>query len=133
MLVVGLVLAVGFLATSFSGSFMAQSAVGDATSQFRSAFDKAHAYAVSGRQNSAWGVHYADSAITLFAGDFYVGHDTASDEITRINTHIDVSGFDGIVFNRPGGRPDHNVSDLKLKWDNLQTADLSINSEGVVQ
>jgi len=133
MLVVGLMLAVGFLASSFSGSFMAQSAISDATSQFRSAFDEAHAYAVSGRQNSSWSVHYSGATITLFKGDSYDQRDPSYDEQTKINSHIDVSGLDEITFARPDGRPNHAVADLKLSWDSMQIADFSINSEGIVQ
>jgi prepilin-type N-terminal cleavage/methylation domain-containing protein len=133
MLVVGLTLAVGFLATSFSGRFMAQSAVSDASGQFRSALSKAHAYSISGKLDSSWGVHYANSTIILFAGDSFGGRDIAHDEITQINTHINVSGFEEVTFVRPDGRPVQPVSDLKLSWDNLQEESLSINSEGVIQ
>ena len=133
MLVIALTLVVGFLVTAFSGRLIAQMAVHDAAGEFSSAFRKAEAYALSGRQHSAWGVHYADSNITLFKGDSYAEHDHSYDEVTTIDRQIAVTGFSEVIFSQPYGQPDQIIPQVELRWDNLALADLSINAEGVVQ
>ena len=132
MLVVGLTLAIGFLLTSFSGRFMAQSAVNDASEQFRGAFNKAQAYSSSGRADSSWGVHCAGSELTLFKGESYDGRDQSADEISKINSHISVSGFEEIIFLHPDARPSKIIPNLEIRWDDLAQENISINSEGIV-
>ena len=133
MLVIALVLVVGFLVAAFSTNFIAESAVRQAPEQFRSIFNKAQAYACSGRNHNSWGVHYEGATLTLFEGDSYAGRDRAFDESIPISDYVDVVGFDEVIFRRPDGHPNQVFSDIRFLSGGAQPWAISLNSEGVVQ
>lgn len=132
LLVIAIILTVGFLSTSFPARLIHHSEIMDAFEELSGALEKARFYAISGKKNSAWGVHYGNSAITLFKGDSYSGRDRSFDEVTGINRHISVSGFNEMVFIRPGGRPEEEIAGATLSWSNENIGFL-LNKEGIIE
>lgn len=132
MLVIAIVLTVGFFAGAFPLRLILNSEVQDAASEFRGIFYKAQAYALSGREHSAWGVHYGAATITLFKGDSFANRDRNFDEAVKINDKISVAGFSETIFSRPGGRPSVTIPAMTLERGGV-TAGLSLNAEGVVE
>jgi Tfp pilus assembly protein FimT len=132
LLVIAIVITVGFFSAAFSSLMIPRMAVRDAGDQLKSVLRKAENYTISGRLDSSWGVHYADSVITLFKGASYAGREDSFDERTGINERISVSGFTEVVFVRPGGRPAEALPDVMLGWGNEET-NFSLNAEGAIE
>ncbi len=132
LLVIAIVLTVGFLSLAFPVRMLRQAEINDAAEQLRGALTKARTYALSGKENSAWGVHYASPAITLFKGDSYSGRDRSFDEATQINEKVSISGLSEIVFRRPGGLP--NTADFRVViYRDNEEESFFLNSEGVAE
>jgi prepilin-type N-terminal cleavage/methylation domain-containing protein len=131
LLVIAIVLTVGFLSAAFPVRMIHRAEIQDASQELRGALEKARAYAMAGRKNSAWGVHCAEAKIIFFKGDSFAGRDQSFDEMTEINEHISVSGFSETVFLLPGGRPNASVSGAIISWDN-ESAGFSVNEEGII-
>lgn len=134
LLVISLVLVVGFLGGIFPLQTITQMGVANSAEVARGVLWKAQNYALSGRGHSPWGVHYADSKIILFKGEGYdnrKAEDFIFDEETVINEKIQVTGFEDIIFEIPGGKPKKTAS-INFSW-NESTKSLVMNSEGVVE
>ena len=132
LLVIAIVLAVGFLSLAFPTRMLRQAQVSDTAEQLRGALNKARTYALSGKADSAWGVHYGNSTITFFKGENYAGRDQALDEETAFNENVSLSGFSEVVFEQPDGRPNRTLSEIKIYRDNAEET-FSLNSEGVLE
>ncbi len=132
LLVIAIVLTVGFLSSAYPLRLMSQMAVRNSADEIRSVLWKAQTYALAGRGHSAWGVHYSNSALTLFKGDVYNNRDQSLDEKTALDEKVVVAGFTEAVFTTPGGKPQEAIPIITLSQNGLSEV-VSLNAEGVVE
>ena len=124
ILVVIIVLSLGVLSTAFYSRFLNQNSVSNVSDQLVSQLRKAQVYAMSGKQNSSWGVKYSSSTITLFSSS-----SSAFDETFNVN-NITIGGFSQVVFAKTTGIPDSTPTITISGGGNTQN--VSVNSQGTV-
>lgn len=132
LLVIAIILTVGFFSGIFPLQMISQTAVNDASNVIKTVLWKAETYALAGREHSAWGVHYNNSAVILFKGGDYGNRDASFDEDTKINERIQVSNFSDIVFGIPDGKPLQEVQNITFSWNGSEKT-ISVNKEGVIK
>lgn len=130
MLVVALILVIGIVSAAFYGRFLMQNAVSDATDTLAGALRKTQLYSMEGRRDSAWGVKVSVGQIVVFKGDSYDSRDTAFDEVSNVNSNVELSGMSEVVFSRVTGLPSDTPTVTVSGQGNTKT--LTINSQGIV-
>jgi type IV pilus assembly protein PilE len=96
------------------------------------AYRHAQQLARAGYRDTAWGVHVANGAITVFSGPSYVARLTGWDEISTISTAIGVSGATDIVFAKLTGLP-NTTTTVTLSSTVGGTKTITLNETGMVQ
>src|SRR5258708_5524982 len=69
IIVVAMTTILGIIAVPFYSRFLLQNEVANTADQLSAELHKAQTYAMSGKQNSNWGVSYSANQITLFQGN----------------------------------------------------------------
>src|SRR5438045_2021465 len=81
LIVMALAILIGLTSVPFLSRFFTQNTVENTYEQLKGELRKAQTYAMIGKQNGSWGVHYGSSQMTLFQGSAFTGHpNTAFDE-----------------------------------------------------
>jgi type II secretory pathway pseudopilin PulG len=88
----------------------------------------AQIYSLSGRNDSAWGVHYESGMIVLFKGTDYASRDPAFDALTGIPEAVAVTGWNDLYFDRLRGVPSVPLSILIEISGRAGT--ISVNEQG---
>jgi len=132
LLVMALILAVSIPAAEFYTRFIYQIAVRDASEGLIGMFHEAQTLAMSGKENSSWGVKYNAPDFILFQGNSFSERNPDFDEIFSINQNVEISGFSETVFQVISGRPTETLSQVLISHGNIQES-LSLNSEGAVE
>jgi prepilin-type N-terminal cleavage/methylation domain-containing protein len=132
LLVIALVLILGISTSAFFGRFYYQMSVRDASEAIVGAIREAQSLAMSGKNNSSWGVKHEPSKITVFKGDSFSGRDQSADQIFPKSSGIEISGFDEIIFSPPSGFPTQTFSHVTVSRRNIEES-FSINSEGAIE
>ncbi|KKR21918.1 MAG: hypothetical protein UT50_C0002G0009 [Candidatus Moranbacteria bacterium GW2011_GWA2_39_41] len=132
MLVIAIVLTVGFLSSAYPLRLISRMAMRNSSDEVRGMLWKAQSYAMSGRQHSAWGVHYENSIVAVFKGNDYNNRNQSFDEKISIDERVSIAGFPDAIFVVPDGRPQAPISNITFTCDDL-TDTLSLNAEGVIE
>ena len=130
LLVIAVVFIISFLSVPFYARFFTQNAVANTVDQLVGEIRKAQIYAVSGKQNGSWGVHFGSNQIVLFQGNSYASRNTAFDESFSVNSNVIVSGLSDVIFSRMTGTP--SATPTITISGNGNTKTVSINGQGVV-
>ncbi len=95
-------------------------------------FLTARTFAISGTNNSDWGVHIDTdlNTVTLFSGSSYLTHEPDFDEVTTIPSTLVLSSPSDFVFTRGTGIPD-TTGTVSISLGSTQK-DISINEQGKV-
>ena len=131
LLVIALILIVAVPSLMFGGNFMGSMYTDDAAQNFKSALIEARGNAMSGKENSPWGVKLEQGEFLVFAGDSYASRDSQFDTGYAINRNVNIANFDEVVFSSPSGLPDQAFSDVCFEWGSKEEH-VSFNSEGVI-
>ena len=129
LLVVALIAILGALSSPFLSRFLAQNYLQDSADKFVRTLRKAQNYALSGKEDSKWGVHYDQGELILFKGGFY-GEDSSFDERFEIPATINVSGWSDVTFSRLRGKPSINLVITISSSTGSRT--VILNQEGMV-
>lgn len=122
--VVAIVLTLGVISSVFYINFFNQNAVLNTTDQLVGELRKAQIYAMSGRQNTNWGVKVGSNKITLFATS-----SATFDESFTVNQNISFGAFSQVVFTKTTGLPDATQSITVSNGTNFKT--VTVNAQGV--
>src|SRR6266571_5703310 len=128
IIVIAIVFTVGALSTSFYARFFTQNAVSNTTDQLVGELRKAQMYAMMGKQNSNWGVHFAPNTLTLYKGSSF-GADPNFNETFSVNSNISLNGFSDLNFSRMTGTPSASPTITISGANNSKS--IIINSQGV--
>lgn len=130
ILAVSLMIIIGSFSMSFATNFFLQNAAGNTQAQFIGEMRKAQMYAMSSKENSAWGIYYNANTITLFKGNSYITRDATWDERYVSNANLIVSGFSEVVFARLTGLP--STTGTITITGNGSSKTVTVNSQGVI-
>lgn len=108
----------------FYARFVTQNNVSSTANGLVGSLQKAQLYAMSGKNNSSWGVRYADSKIVLFQESSNTVFDSYN-----VAGSIQVTGLNQVIFSRPTGLP--TSPGTYVVSSNNQTKSVMLNSEGV--
>jgi prepilin-type N-terminal cleavage/methylation domain-containing protein len=98
LLVMALVLIVGMVTSSIGISYYQSQILTETTDNFTSVLRQAQGYAMSGKNNSAFGIFVAEDSYVLFEGQDYESRLSNEDMIFPINSYINISGPSEIIF-----------------------------------
>ncbi len=133
MIEILLVMAIIAIVTTFSAvfysRFLTQNAVANAADQVAGQIQKARIYAMSGKQNSNWGVSFTSPILTLYSGASYAARNPSLDEKFRINSNVSVTGLLDLNIARATGVPGAVTTVTISAGNNIKT--VTINSQGM--
>ena len=129
ILVVAMMILLGTLSSTFAARFLTQNGVLNASDQIIGDIRKAQINAMTGKQNSNWGVNYSSNTITLYKGNSYATRQTAFDEKFSVSASINISGFSDVTFARMTGTPSATPT-ITISGSG-ETKTITINSQGV--
>jgi prepilin-type N-terminal cleavage/methylation domain-containing protein len=132
LLVVAIILTIGFFSGILPVSFIHQNATQNVFQNLSGSLNKAQAYALAGKRDSAWGVRLEGEKIILFKGNSFAQRETALDEETEIDSGVAVSGFSEVMFSRPEGRLASEISGINISQGNERII-FSLNEEGAIE
>ena len=134
LMVVMMVAILSTLSVPFFARFFNQNAVENASVQLLGDFHKAQIYAMTGKANDNWGVHYAGNTITLYKGTAY-GVDTSFNETFSVPAAVSISGFIDINFAKGTGKPStgnpSTTPTISISAPGNNSEVITINSQGV--
>jgi len=130
LLLTALIASLSVMSAPFFARFLNQNSVENATQQFLGSFHKAQMYAISGKQNDNWGVHYATNTITLYKGATFASRTVAFDETFSVPAGTTVSSFSDVNFTRATGIPDA-AKTITISAPGNNSNVVTINAQGV--
>jgi type II secretory pathway pseudopilin PulG len=110
LLSIGIIWALAGLSAPFLSTFLGSERVDITTDKVIRTLRKAQSYALAGKENSTWGVHYETGNLVLFKGSSYLGRDSSFDEEFSTPRAITISGLNDIHFNKLWGNPSQTIS-----------------------
>ena len=121
-------------ATPILSTFLASRHVDTAAKKVVRTLRKAQGYALSGKKDSAWGVHYESDTLTLFKGTSFLGRDPAFDEETDVSRAVTVENLGEVHFGKLRGKPSTTfLGDDKVRvFTSHEERTISLNGEGRV-
>lgn len=130
IIIVALVLILGMSSVAFYSRFFNQNAVANTVDQLIGELRKAQIYAMTGKNNTNWGVRYASNRMTLFSGYSYATRINGFDESFSVNSAISVTGITEVVFTRMTGTASATPTITVSGGGNIET--VTVNAQGVV-
>ena len=127
LLVVALIAILGALSSPFLSRSLSQNHLEETTNKLVRSLRKGQNYSLTGKQDSAWGVHYGDEKIILFKGEFY-GQDHSFDESCQVPRTIKITGWSDVIFSQVRGQPSTILS--LIISSNSGSRTVTLNQEG---
>lgn len=109
MVVLGIAALLGALSTPALYNFLASGYFTNSVEVFVHTLRTAQSYSVSGRDDSAWGVHFEPGKAVLFKGTDFAARDASFDTQTPLPTAVVVTGWSDLYFNRLRGTPSQKL------------------------
>lgn len=101
------------------------------THSVAAAIRRAEAYSRGARGDSAWGVEFLSTGITLFKGTTYSSRDTSFDETLSLPGSVTASGLTELTFTKLSGQP-NTTGSLTLQSTTNTSRTITVNVEGMV-
>lgn len=94
------------------------------------AMREAQSQAVSGNNDSLWGVKLNSSTIVVFSGSTYLSRDITKDRVFELPKNVEINGFDELLFSKIYGLPNTSVTTtIGYGGTNVQ---IKINQQGIL-
>ena len=106
LLAVSLVAIIGVFMFPVGISFHRSQMLSETTSGVETALRKAQNFAMTGKNETSYGVKILDDSYIIFEGDTFDSRVTSEDEVYRKSASVDSSGADEVVFHELTGLPD---------------------------
>lgn len=130
LVVIGIITILIGLSSPFYLSFIGKNYLENTAFTLKGMFIKAQNYALSGKNDSAWGVNLSSDKMTLFSGNNYQDRNSLYDEINAIPPQINISGTSETVFGKNTGKP-NNPADILLT-ENGNKWEITLSANGVI-
>lgn len=130
LLVVAIVAILGVSSAAIGQKFLVNNYLQNKTNELVSMLRTAQLNAMSGKENSQWGVSVISNQIILFKGSSYASRDLAFDLSFRIPSSISVTN-DELVFALINGEP-NKVATYTLSTNSGDQQIVSINELGII-
>lgn len=128
LLVIGILAIVGAFLSRDATQVLSQSYFTNTVERIVRTLHTAQVYSFSGRNDSAWGVHYEPGKVVLFKGTGYVSRDPAFDAVTSIPSAVTITGWNDLSFDKLRGKPSVPLSILIEVSGRAGT--VSVNEQG---
>jgi len=92
---------------------------------------RAETYSRGAKSDTAWGVEFQASGVTLFKGTSFSGRDTNYDETVAIPASVTPTGLSELTFTKLTGAP-NTTGSLALASTTNTTRTITVNAKGVV-
>lgn len=129
LLIISIVVIMSASAYPFGASFLARNAVKNKTNEIVTSLRIAQINAISGKNDSSWGVYIDASTITMYMGSSYTSPGTAHDHIYSIPSNVSITPAE-INFSTPLGEPSTTAS-ISVSGSGISNT-ISINELGIV-
>lgn len=129
LLVVSVISIIALTSTTFYINILNQNATVTTSIQLVNQLRKAQLYAMMGKRNSAWGIHFASQRLTLFKGTTY-GVDNSFNENLSVNQSTVITGLTDVVFSKSTGLP--TTTPTITITNNSKSKTITINAQGVI-
>jgi prepilin-type N-terminal cleavage/methylation domain-containing protein len=96
-----------------------------------SSLRRAQSLAMTGYQDSSWGLKILENDIVVFMGEDYINRDPGFDDIVSVNKNINRSGLDEVVFLKNIGNT-NNFGSINLSISNFNR-EIIINKKGIIE
>ena len=106
MLVMALVLIIGIFTSGVGVSYYQSQVLNETADNLASNLRHAQGYALSGKNNQAFGVYIHEDSYVMFEGQSYESRIVAEDMVFPISASITISGPVEVVFSELTGTPD---------------------------
>lgn len=130
LLVVAIVAILGVSGSAIGQRFLVSNYLENKTQELSAALQTAQLNAMSGKEDSQWGVSVVGSETVLFKGSSYAARDTAFDTSYKIPSSISVTQ-DEVVFSQVSGEPDATAT-YALVANDGSSQTVTVNEVGVV-
>lgn len=130
LLVVAIVAILGVSGSAIGQRFLVSNYLENKTNELVSVLRTAQLNAISGKEDSQWGVNVTGGQIILFKGSSYAGRDTDFDTSFKIPGSVGVTN-DEVVFSQVSGEPDA-VATYSLSASGASGRTVTVNELGVV-
>lgn len=131
LIVIGIIGALAGVSAPFLSTFLGGKQLTTTTDKVVRTLRKAQNYALSGKKDSVWGVHYESGLLVLFKGDDYDVRETDFDEKFNLPRIVSIAGWTDIYFRKLRGKPLPETLEITITMLNEEQT-VTINSEGTV-
>lgn len=131
MLVIAIIGILGGLSLPIYLNFQIRNDQDIAVSSLVSFLRQAHTRAVSGEEDSAWGVEIATNHITLFKGADFSVRDPSFDQVYTSTASITFSPTSEIIFVQLSGEPNITPT-IIIQGATVSNKTVAINEKGVI-
>lgn len=128
ILVVGIMGILGLASTVGGFQLLSQGYFTNTVERITRTLRTAQIYSVSGRSDSAWGVHYEVGKLVLFKGSDYSNRDASFDAPADIPPSVVITGWNDIYFDKLRGTPSTPLSIVVESQNRVGT--ISVNEQG---
>lgn len=129
LLTVALITILATISAGFYARFINQNGQANTVDRIVGSLRKAQTYAMSGKNNSSFGVSFNSSKIYLYQGPSFAARNAAFDETFDVPGSVAVTGLTEINFTKITGAP--NTAGAVFVTSNNDTKTLTVNSLGV--
>lgn len=130
ILVIAIISLLGVSSTSIGARFLVDNYLENKTNELVSLLQTAQINAISGKNDTNWGVTVANNQIIIFSGDSYATRNPEFDQFFRYPSSITISNQE-IIFNKVEGSPNAPLS-YTLTSNAGKISNVSINQLGVI-
>lgn len=128
LIVLGILGILGLFLTRDVSQILSRSHFTNTVERITRTLRTAQIYSISGRNGSAWGVHYETGKLVLFKGADYSARDISFDASVDIPLSVVITGWNDIYFDRLRGTPSTPVSIVVESQGRAGT--ISVNAQG---
>lgn len=128
IVVLAIIMTIGSSVAFATSAFLAGNSLKNTTGQLVSVLRTAELNAMSGKQDSKWGVNLSSTSITLYSGNSYQTRNAAFDVVYEIPQTVSVATSD-IVFEKVTG--DTNSASIQIS-SGIDSITISVNEAGTV-
>lgn len=129
LLVISITAIIGATTIPVASNFLARNHLKNKTNEVISSLRTAQINALSGKEDSQWGVNISTTQITLYKGSSYAGRDSAFDQSFNIPSIISITQAE-VVFDKLTGNPDTTAT-ITISSD-IGSNTVTVNEVGTV-
>lgn len=132
LIVVSIVVIMAAVSFPFYNLFQGFSATESVTFEIKESLRSAELNALSGQNNTNFGLYFSSGQYTLYQGANYAARTPSADQTFSLPANIAVTGATDVNFAKNTGRPNAAVTITVTNTDTQSESTVSINSIGLI-